>query len=208
MRTDRQGLFNTTATTRAVLRRPVGIHCHILSPSVLGFVGQHAQEIAPTGIRDALGDVATCKPLDVQVFDGNQPKTLHDLGRFLMLKVAPLVCRMLVALADLPGKRSVLPASSCAPGPAALQSSELLFRCPEPARPAVDPLASGQSGECLQAHVDPDGGLSCGGGIRVGHVQMKEDEPVPQLVSLAERPHLREDGHFDLGLWGPKTSST
>jgi len=190
--TNRQGLFNTTTTLRAVLRRPVGIHCDKLSPGSSGLVEQHVQEVTPTGISNALGNVTAGQALDVQVFDGNEAKPFDYFVRQLVVKVAALIRRALVQSADLPGKLPVLPASSFASGSAALQNRQLLFRCPEPTG-IVDRLAGGQCGKCLQAHVDPDGRSSYRGGIRIGQFQLKDNEPVAQAVPL-------EDCHLDLGI--------
>lgn len=94
---NRQGFQNVAATARADLRRAAGIHLHELSTSIRGFVLDHGDEPRPTGIADALGDVAAGEPFDVQVLDRDQAKPLYDPGRLLVVEVAALVRRVFVS---------------------------------------------------------------------------------------------------------------
>ena len=194
MHTNRQGLFDATTASRAVLRRAIGIYTDKLSPGSFGLVGQHVQEVAPTGIRDALGDVAARKTFDVQVFDGDQAKACRNLGRFLVLEIPALVRRVFVQAPDLARKLGILAASFFAPGAATLQRSELFLCRPGPAG-VLDQLPSGQGGKGLQAHVDPDFRPTIGGGLHIGQFQLKDDVPMVEIVSL-------EDRRLDLGLVG------
>ena len=192
MQTFGEGLFNQTATPRAVLGRVVGINLDHCLTSILGFVRQHRKEVAPSRVTHALGDVAAAQATQVQLLEGDKPEASDQFSRNLMMKVAALVGNVFVPATYLARQFAILATASLATSAEALQDRQLFFRCTEPAR-VVDLFTRRQGGKGRQAHINANIGAHDVGRFRVGQLKLEAGVPVAKLVPL-------EDDHLDLGV--------
>src|SRR6266699_4012858 len=73
-----EGLGDLLAAARTGLRCAGGIHLDQRPTSFCRFVGHDRDELAPASVVNGLGQHRAGQPLEVQVFDGDQPMRLHQ----------------------------------------------------------------------------------------------------------------------------------
>ena len=79
------------ATSGAILWRVRWIHFDHFSPSFFRFEDDDLDELSPSRVTDALGQVMVLDhPLDVQIFDFHALVLIDQLSRLFDMKVAPL----------------------------------------------------------------------------------------------------------------------
>src|SRR4051812_31114186 len=88
--TIRKGLLHARLA-RAGLRRAARVNLHQPPTSLFRFVGEHRDELGPSRIVNGLRQHSTSEPLHIQVFDSDHAVSVHQLARFLLLKVAALI---------------------------------------------------------------------------------------------------------------------
>jgi hypothetical protein len=74
------------------------IHLHQLSPGACSLVPELGKETVPSGVVDRAGQYAARKPLDVEVFDRDQPVAFHQPGAEIMMKGGSVVSDFTVRL--------------------------------------------------------------------------------------------------------------
>src|SRR6266700_161347 len=86
-----EGLGDLLAADRTGLRCAGRIHLDQRPTSFRRFVGHDRDELAPASIVNGLGQHRAGQPLDVQIFDGDQPVRLNQRVRRLVMEVTPLI---------------------------------------------------------------------------------------------------------------------
>ena len=183
MNTDTEGLLDKTATCRAHLRCVARVHRDPPTTSLRSFVVEEREELRPTCIADALGNVAAGQPLDVQDFCNDHRVCINQRPAELVLEVEPPVPDTLVMLADQAAELPVLAAAPLAAGAALLEHGQPLLARPEPAR-VIDFLARREGDKRQQTHVEADRFQRAGQGFGVGQLKLEDDAPVAQPVAL------------------------
>lgn len=173
----------------------LGINCHELHASFLGFALQHAQEAAPGDIADCPSQSAVPEhPTDIQAFDSNQAISKDQFQSYLVMMLAPKVADASVDFLDttnsLPPVASTLFLSTdsttraAQSGQSILEITRIWFL-----------LALTRSEKRFQPHVDTNGGLAV---VHDWHVwQFAGEDGVP-LARFALNRH-----GFDFSLNGP-----
>lgn len=196
MLTFRESLGHNRTAARADLGRTVGVDPANQRTSFLGFVRQHKQELRPTGVSHTLAHVAAAEALDVQVFDSDETVLLHEPSRELVLEIPPLVGNVLVQPSDLAAQLSISTTAPFAASTLALEQGQFLFGLAKPTG-VLDHLASGEGSEVSQAHIDPHSRTYLQFDVEVGQLDLENDVPVAQPVTL-------EDRHLDLASVGDR----
>lgn len=145
-------LGTTDATALAGATR---IDRHEQTTGTLSLVRQLGEKTAPTGIVHSLGQHSTGQAFDIQIFDGNQAKVLHQPMRQFVVEVLTLVANVRVSGLKLPHGPAATVTAFLAPRHFALGAPEPLLSRPVLAR-VGDDRAVRQDREALQTHVDTD----------------------------------------------------
>ena len=86
----REGELLPMSTSRAVLTRIRGVHCHILSTGPCCLVRKKGGELTPRGVMNAFGQTMVMRhPVDRQVFNGDQIKLLDHATAVLVGEITP-----------------------------------------------------------------------------------------------------------------------
>src|SRR5262249_44692675 len=86
----REGELLPMSTSRAVLTRIRGVHCHILSTGPCCLVRKKGGELTPRGVMNAFGQTMVMRlPFDRKVFNGDQIKLLDHATAVLVGEIPP-----------------------------------------------------------------------------------------------------------------------
>lgn len=88
--TVREGLRHGSATQARLACAP-WIDLHYSPTGAHSLVDEHRHEHRPSCIVDGLRQHPACQPFHVQIFDGDHTVFVHQLARFFVVKVPPLV---------------------------------------------------------------------------------------------------------------------
>jgi hypothetical protein len=121
----------------------------------IGFIGKHRSELAPTGIKHALGQLGFRKSANVQIFNRNEVELASEIGAQLVQKVIALVAGLLVQTRDSNPRLATIAAALHLPTERLLRPPQLARLGAIPAR-VVDCFTRRQHGKRFQAQIDTD----------------------------------------------------
>ncbi len=141
-------------TPAAILRRVGRVHSYVVPASFCRFAGQFAEKCRPGRVVNAFCQAMIMRhPVDVQIFNRNDARTINDLAAFL---VGEIVSFELDTFMDTGDNLAMFPTLRCSLGELAvfaLDADKLLFFFPEKAR--VFNLSTIREGsKCLQSHIN------------------------------------------------------
>jgi hypothetical protein len=194
MDTNFQGLFNRTTAHWAKLACLSGINFWALSPIVFRFVGEHKQELTPAGITYAFAYVGSGKTNDIKLLNKDNPMFINQATAQFMVKITALVGNLLVQVANLVAKFSVLATIPLAARAHLLELRQLRFTNPKPPR-IINQFTCRQGREIFKTHINPNAFGWRGQRLHVGQLNHKDSVPVAQAVTL-------DNYHFDCGILG------
>lgn len=73
------------------LRSTTRINLNQNTSSILRFVREHIDKVRPRGVSNTLSEYSARQPLDVQIFDGNQPVLVNKFSTQFVMEVGSLV---------------------------------------------------------------------------------------------------------------------
>jgi len=128
MDTNTQVFFDNATTTGARLTGIVRINCYYLTASFFRFVVEHVQQLAPSSIQNALGQIVISGHAgDIQIFDGDEGISIDELMTKLVREIAALVGSVLVGFGNLPAGIVPTPRAFLASCHTPLLLTQLLF---------------------------------------------------------------------------------
>src|SRR6266571_2017144 len=182
-------------TPAAILRSIGRVHSDVAPASFCRFAGQFAEKFCPGRVVNAFCQVMMMHhPVDVQIFNRNDARTIHDLAAFLMGEIVPLELDPFMDTGDGLAMFATFRGPLCQLAMLALDAGKLLFFFPEKARVFnLSPIREGSKG--LQSHINAYL-------IGLFRQSLRATFNRERGVPLASTAFLKSEG-FDLPSYGP-----
>lgn len=149
----REGFGHPCPAARTYLGCAAGVHQHHLTPSLCRFSLKDADELSPSGIADAFGQVAVSDHTpNMQTLYGDESVCIDQSPSCLMVEVPALVFDFLVMTSYQAGRLTAALSAFLSPGEPSLGSGQGLLGFPEPAG-IINMLTIAGNSEGLQAYI-------------------------------------------------------